>query len=156
MTHCSRIFLMPTYTIFLMLTHTIYKNNGLHVFRLQHSISERRRRTINAMPYWLIQSWSTVFVNDLIIDSGSVRNLNWWVPNCYFKVPISCSFSTEEWVNLFYPKLMGSGTHCSKIDGYPGTHGTHANKATEFIFKLGNCGMKILLYRNNYCQTWRQ
>ena len=25
---------------------------------------------------------------------------------------------------------MGSGTHCSKIDGFPGTHGTHANGAT--------------------------
>jgi len=25
---------------------------------------------------------------------------------------------------------MGSGTHCSKTDGFPGTHGTHANGAT--------------------------
>ena len=25
---------------------------------------------------------------------------------------------------------MGSGTHCSIIDGSPGTHGTHANEAT--------------------------
>ena len=25
---------------------------------------------------------------------------------------------------------MGSGTHCSKIDGFPGTQGTHANEAT--------------------------
>ena len=24
---------------------------------------------------------------------------------------------------------MGSGTHCSKIDGFPGTHETHANGA---------------------------
>ena len=26
---------------------------------------------------------------------------------------------------------MGSGTHCSKTDGFPGTHGTHANGATD-------------------------
>ena len=25
---------------------------------------------------------------------------------------------------------MGSGTHCLKTDGFPGTHGTHANGAT--------------------------
>ena len=25
---------------------------------------------------------------------------------------------------------MGSGTHCSKIDGIPGTNGTQANGAT--------------------------
>ena len=25
---------------------------------------------------------------------------------------------------------MGSGTHCSNIDGFLGTHGTHANGAT--------------------------
>ena len=30
---------------------------------------------------------------------------------------------------------MGSGTHCSKTDGFPGTHGTHANGATAlYIF----------------------
>ena len=28
---------------------------------------------------------------------------------------------------------MGSGTHCSKTDGFPGTHGTHANGATEVV-----------------------
>ena len=28
---------------------------------------------------------------------------------------------------------MGSGTHCSKIDGFPGTHGTHANGATVTV-----------------------
>jgi len=27
---------------------------------------------------------------------------------------------------------MGSRTHCSKTDGFPGTHGTHANEATAF------------------------
>ena len=26
---------------------------------------------------------------------------------------------------------MGSGTHCSKINGFLGTHGTHANGATD-------------------------
>ena len=26
---------------------------------------------------------------------------------------------------------MGSRTHCSKNDGFPGTHGTHVNGATE-------------------------
>ena len=31
---------------------------------------------------------------------------------------------------FFLPKLMGSGTHCLKIDGFPGTHGTHTNGAT--------------------------
>ena len=29
---------------------------------------------------------------------------------------------------------MGSGTHCSKIDGFPGTHGNYANGATETQF----------------------
>ena len=28
---------------------------------------------------------------------------------------------------------MGSGTHCSEIDGFPGTHGTHVNGATALI-----------------------
>lgn len=27
---------------------------------------------------------------------------------------------------------MGLGTHCSKIDGFPGIHGTHANEATDY------------------------
>ena len=31
---------------------------------------------------------------------------------------------------------MGSGTHCLKIDGFPGTHGTHANGATELAIAL--------------------
>jgi len=26
---------------------------------------------------------------------------------------------------------MGSGTHCSKFDSFPGTQGTHANGATD-------------------------
>ena len=30
---------------------------------------------------------------------------------------------------------MGSGTHCSKINGFPGTHGTHANEATDIYEK---------------------
>ena len=30
-------------------------------------------------------------------------------------------------------KSMGSGTHCSNIDGFLGTHGTHANGATELV-----------------------
>ena len=36
-------------------------------------------------------------------------------------------------VNLtpFFPKLMGSGTHCSEIDGFLGTRGTHTNGATN-------------------------
>ena len=32
---------------------------------------------------------------------------------------------------------MGSGTHCSKIDGFPGTHGTHANGATYYLIFCG-------------------
>ena len=28
---------------------------------------------------------------------------------------------------------MGSGTHYSKIDGFPGIHGTHANGATDLV-----------------------
>ena len=31
---------------------------------------------------------------------------------------------------------MGSGTHCSKTDGFPGTHGTHANGATDSRISL--------------------
>ena len=59
---------------------------------------------------------------------------------CYskFQAPITCSFSSEIWVHFgcFFPKLMGSGTHCSKIDGFPGTHGTHANGATAILDRL--------------------
>ena len=51
--------------------------------------------------------------------------------------PILPLIFTEKWVNVicFIKKLRGSGTHCSKIDGFPGTHGTHANGATG---ELGN------------------
>ena len=37
---------------------------------------------------------------------------------------------------------MGSGTYCSKIDGFPGTHGTHTNadyvedNTLRFILRL--------------------
>ena len=41
---------------------------------------------------------------------------------------------------------MGSGTHSLKIDGFPGTHGTHANGATVWhyltLFQLGS-GMTL-------------
>ena len=37
---------------------------------------------------------------------------------------------------LLFSKLMGSGTHCSKIDGFLGTHGTHVNGATVVIYDL--------------------
>ena len=30
-----------------------------------------------------------------------------------------------------FTKLMGSGSHCSKIDGFPKTHRTYANGATD-------------------------
>ena len=33
-------------------------------------------------------------------------------------------------IDFILSKLIGSGTHYSKIDGFPGTHGTHANGAT--------------------------
>jgi len=45
---------------------------------------------------------------------------------------------------------MGSGTHCLKVDGFPGTHRTHANGATDLyvtntktviiVFDLSNQG----------------
>ena len=79
--------------------------------------------------------------------SGSVRILNWWVPKCWFKVLnsqalfLACfelkrgQIIVLSFQNWWVPdpigqKLMGSGTHWSKIDGFPGTHGTHANGAT--------------------------
>ena len=97
-------------------------------FRLEviQFISERRRWTMYGMHCHRQQ-----FFKDLMVDSGS--DWNWWVPNCYFKVPISCSFSAEDWANssLSFLKLMGSGTHCSKIDGFPGTYGTHTSEATD-------------------------
>ena len=42
---------------------------------------------------------------------------------------------TQKLANLisFFLKLMGSRTHGSKIDGFPGIHATHANGATDFI-----------------------
>ena len=54
---------------------------------------------------------------------------------------------------FFLPKLMGSGTHCLKIDGFPGTHGTHANGATvvdksrqtdESTITRGDCNTKLV------------
>ena len=50
-----------------------------------------------------------------------------------FQTPISCFFWNEKKAifSPFFPKLKGSGTHCSKIDGFPGTYGTHANGATD-------------------------
>ena len=32
---------------------------------------------------------------------------------------------------------MGSRSHCSKIDGFPETHGTHANGATADSYGFG-------------------
>ena len=48
-----------------------------------------------------------------------------------FPTLISCLFWTKKRVKYspFFPNLMGSGTHWSKIDGFPGTHGIHANGA---------------------------
>ena len=70
-------------------------------------------------------------------DSDSVRNTIWWVPKFYFKVitHVSCMFWIEQGLKFspFFPKLMGLGTHSSKIHGFPGTHGTHPNKATVWI-----------------------
>ena len=45
------------------------------------------------------------------------------------QIPISFLILIEKRANFspFFQKLMGSGTHLSKIDGFPGTHGTHAN-----------------------------
>ena len=40
--------------------------------------------------------------------------------------PFSVQIKQEMGVNFesFFPKLIGSGTHCSKIDGFPRTHET--------------------------------
>ena len=48
-----------------------------------------------------------------------------------YKTPFFACFKLKR-VNVtpIFPKLIGSGTLCSKIDGFPGTHGTHANGAT--------------------------
>ena len=53
----------------------------------------------------------------------------------YFKFSTPISLLNKKGANFspFFPKLMGSGIHCSKIDGFPGTHGTngtYANGAT--------------------------
>ena len=37
------------------------------------------------------------------------------------------------WFSPFFTKLMGSRTHCSKIDRFLGTHETHANGATAVV-----------------------
>ena len=47
---------------------------------------------------------------------------------------------------------MGSGTHSQKIDGFPGTHGTHANGATVKTlgykeYKL-SCYLSLILLAN--------
>ena len=34
---------------------------------------------------------------------------------------------------------MGSGTHCSKIDGFLGTQRTHANGAADYFTKEAKC-----------------
>ena len=61
--------------------------------------------------------------NSIYCCSGSVRYSNRWVPKAISGTssPISCSFCTEKGVNFgpLSPKLMGSGTHYSKIDGFP-------------------------------------
>ena len=46
-------------------------------------------------------------------------------------IPISSLLYTEKRVEFspFFPKLMGSGTYCSNIDGF---QGTHANGATAY------------------------
>jgi len=49
-----------------------------------------------------------------------------------FPISISSLLYTKKRVEFspFFPKLIDSRTHCSKIDGFPGTNGTHANGAT--------------------------
>ena len=55
-------------------------------------------------------------------------------------VHFSCSFQ----------KLMGSGTHCSKIDGFPGTRGTHANGANAYQTTIFNV-VDFFWDRNKNC-----
>ena len=49
--------------------------------------------------------------------------------------PISYLIRTEKGVNFspFLPKFLGSGTHCSKIDGFPGTHANGAIGLTNLL-----------------------
>ena len=51
-----------------------------------------------------------------------------------FQTHVSCFFWNEKKAifSPFFPKLKGSGTNCSKIDGFPGTNGTHANGAKVY------------------------
>ena len=44
---------------------------------------------------------------------------------------------------------MGSRTHCSKIDGFLGTHGTHANGATAVFGAWGPKVMLMTIYTLN-------
>ena len=48
---------------------------------------------------------------------------------------------------------MGSGTHCSKIDGFPGTHGTHANRATAVQYSIKRKKEQRLLQQKQ--QNWQ-
>ena len=52
-----------------------------------------------------------------------------------FPTTIFCLFWTEKGANYspFFPKLMGSGTHCSKIDGFPGPHVNGATAITAVL-----------------------
>ena len=59
--------------------------------------------------------------------------IDWSLIDTYFKLPIPYILhvvTLRKGINFspFFPKLMGSGTYYSKIDGFPGTH---ANGATE-------------------------
>ena len=86
----------------------------------------------------------------LLLKSSTVqKSVNNWLPDQIqwlrlefilmisqspkLSIPISSLLYTKKRVEFspFFPKLMGSGTHCSKIDGFLGTHGTHANGATD-------------------------
>ena len=74
--------------------------------------------------FWLIlEGFKDYFYP--IDDTGSVMKSNWWVPKYYFKVltPISYLFWTEKRVEFrsSFPILVGSITHCSKIDGFQRT-----------------------------------
>ena len=51
---------------------------------------------------------------------------------------------------------MGSRTHCSKIDGFPATQGTHANGATD-AKKFGNPSIEIDNdVSSSVIDNWRQ
>ena len=53
----------------------------------------------------------------------------------------------------FFRKLMCSWTNCSKIDGFPGSHGTHANGATVVVKRSFRSpkSLVLIMYVFKFC-----